>query len=120
MNNEIASINGVALSDHNNVIEWARDRGILTKGTPIAQARKVVEEAGEVLEAVAALEHADTGEQYEQLLGDVEMEIGDTLTTLIIECHLLGLNIDRCLNKAYVKINGRSGDMKNGQFVRKR
>lgn len=111
---------GLVLSNYGRVLDWARDRGILTKGTPVAQAHKIVEEATEVLEAVEALNHADTGEQYEQLLSDVEIEIGDVLVTLIIECNLLDLSMNECLTAAYEKINTRKGDMVNGQFMRNR
>ena len=38
------------------VLEWADDKGILDKATPLAQAKKTLEEVQELLEAVSAQE----------------------------------------------------------------
>ena len=36
----------------NEVIKWADNKGILTNGTPYAQANKTIEEANEILSAI--------------------------------------------------------------------
>lgn len=62
------------------VIEWAKDRGIMDKGTPLSQCTKVMEEC---LELVKADVNNDELE--------IRDAIGDILVTLFIEAELLGI-----------------------------
>lgn len=86
---------------------WAESRGIMEKATPRAQAKKTLEEAGELLEAIC------DGDKQE-----IELELGDVLVTAIIGCKLQGITPEQALESAYNKISKRKGEMVNGQFVR--
>jgi len=66
-----------------NIIEWAADRGILSKATPASQATKILEEC---LELVIA--------DYNNDREEIEDACGDIYVTIVIEAHLLGLSLD--------------------------
>lgn len=89
------------------VNQWAIDRDILHKATPRAQAKKTLEEAGELLEAVC-----------DDAFGEIALELGDVMVTCIIGCALQGITPEEALQAAYDKISKRSGRMVGGQFVR--
>lgn len=106
-----------------NVLDWADDRGILEKATPLAQARKTEEEVNELLEACVA-QHAgfETFTNSKGKLVNTEEELkdalGDILVTIIIGAELQGLQLEDCLASAYEVISKRKGSMINGQFVK--
>lgn len=89
------------------VIDWARDKGILEKATPIAQAVKTGEEYNEMLLAIVQ-------ENRDELIDS----IGDQVVTLIIQCEMNGLKLVNCLETAYKVIANRQGKMVGGQFVK--
>jgi len=89
------------------VIEWAADKGILTKATPYKQAQKTLEECGELLYAIGA-------DEPDEIID----AIGDIVVTLIIQCEMQGLKIEDCLYRAYNVIKNRSGVMRDGQFCK--
>jgi NTP pyrophosphatase (non-canonical NTP hydrolase) len=105
------------------VLIWATEKGILEKATPLAQARKTLEEVEELLEAVDAQEldleyfknskgkKVNTQEEIKDALGDI-------LVTIIIGAELQGLKLTDCLEAAYNIINKRTGKMVDGQFVK--
>ena len=105
------------------VIEWAHEKGILEKATPLAQARKTEEEVHELIEACVAQQNGnktitnskgklvDTKEELQDALGDI-------FVTIIIGAELQGLNLEDCLESAYNIISKRSGKMIGGQFVK--
>jgi len=105
------------------VIQWAKDKGILEKATPLAQAHKTFEEVQELLEAVDAQENdyykftnskgkvVNTNEEILDALGDI-------LVTIIIQAEMQGLKLEDCLESAYNIISKRTGSMQNGQFVK--
>ncbi|AXF38271.1 MAG: MazG-like family protein [Clostridium perfringens] len=88
------------------VEEWSKNKG-LDKSDSFRQLAKVLEEVGEVASALA---RAD-----KELLED---GIGDTIVTLIILAQQQGLKIEDCLATAYGEIKGRTGEMKDGIFVK--
>ena len=104
--------------------KWPEDGGDL-----IGQARKLQEEANEVLEAAAILDMfdnlllkydttGDNGEAYkvaQELLVD---GIGDTLVVLAVICAGQGLDLRECLKHAYYQIKDRKGRMIKGKFVK--
>ena len=90
-----------------SVVEWARLKGILDNGTRLGQARKTLEEAAELLNAV---EDDDRAEIIDA--------IGDVLVTVIIQAEMNGLNVTDCLQSAYDVISKRTGKMENGMFVK--
>lgn len=85
---------------------WGRERG-LDKASPAKQFLKVVEEVGEVAEALAK-------SQNEKL----QDAIGDVLVTLIILAMQLGVNLEECLQVAYDEIKDRQGETVNGVYVK--
>lgn len=105
------------------VLDWATDKGILSKATPLAQARKTEEEVHELLEACVA-QHGgfETFKNSKGKLVNTEEEIkdalGDILVTIIIGAELQGLNLEDCLQSAYDVISKRTGKMVDGQFMK--
>lgn len=104
--------------------KWPEDGGDL-----IGQARKLQEEANEVLEAAAKITQAFSmkpgnfyPELQEQMLDDAFDEladgIGDTLVVLVVICAGQGLDLRECLKIAYYDIKDRKGRMINGKFVK--
>tara|TARA_R110002020_G_scaffold430201_1_gene639839 strand:- start:3133 stop:3444 length:312 start_codon:yes stop_codon:yes gene_type:complete len=89
------------------VQEWAKEKGIFKKGTPLKQALKTLEEVTELLIAIADNDEAE-----------IEDAIGDILVTLIILAEMQQVTLEECLNGAYDIISKRTGKMVNGQFVK--
>lgn len=87
--------------------EWAKEKGILDKATPIKQALKTLEETTELCNAIV---NNDSEE--------IKDAIGDIMVTLIIQAKMQGITIEECLNAAYDVISKRTGKMINGQFVK--
>lgn len=90
-----------------NVIDWAKERGILDKSSPLKQHGKTQEEVDEIKDALL------TGNREELIDG-----LGDTLVTLIIQAELNGLDIEDCLEHAYKIISKRTGVLIDGVFVK--
>jgi phosphoribosyl-ATP pyrophosphohydrolase len=80
------------------VLEWGDARLITKHGTPIGQARKTLEEAGELLEACATSDREA-----------VKDAIGDVLVTLVMVGALLDLDVIECVDHAYQQIKDRKG-----------
>jgi NTP pyrophosphatase (non-canonical NTP hydrolase) len=90
------------------VMKWAADRGIYENGTALGQAKKTLEEAGELLAAVAANDRAE-----------IEDALGDVMVTLVNVAVLCNMDLRQCFYKAFKVIEPRQGYMnKNGQFVK--
>lgn len=89
------------------VNEWAEEKGIFGKSSPIKQIGKTQEELTETLIALVNNDHAE-----------IEDGIGDMLVTIIILSKMVGLDSVDCLESAYNVIKGRTGKMVNGLFVK--
>ena len=89
------------------VEQWAADKGILEKATPMAQSLKTMEECTELCTAI----NADDREEVIDAMGDI-------MVTLIIQAKMQGLKLEECLESAYNVIAKRTGKMVNGQFVK--
>ena len=87
--------------------DWAKEKGILDKGDVKTQYVKLQEEAGELAKA---------------LLKDDKPEIidglGDCVVVLVNLAKLAGYDLEDCINEAYSVIAKRSGEMKDGTFVK--
>jgi len=87
--------------------EWAQERGIYDKGDSKTQYIKLIEESGELAQAI---------------LKDDEPEIvdaiGDMVVVLTNLAKLRGYNIEDCIQSAYDEISNRKGKMVNGTFVK--
>ena len=90
------------------VMQWAKDRGIYENGTALGQAKKTLEEAGELLAAVASNDREEIADA-----------IGDVMVTLVNVGVLCDLDLRQCFFNAYKVIEPRKGYMnKAGQFVK--
>lgn len=108
-----------------DVIRWAEDRQIIPNSTPIAQAGKTLEEAGELLESAARMKAMlDTGIDRNASIYQAELKryrdaVGDIVVTLINGCALADVDLVDCLEMAYEEIKDRKGTlMPNGVFVK--
>ncbi len=86
---------------------WATDKGIYKSGDSKTQYLKLMEEAGELAEAL--LKNDET---------EVIDAIGDMVVVLTNLAKLRGHNIEDCVTSAYDVIKSRQGKMVNGTFVK--
>ena len=110
------------------VIDWAEDKQIFSKATRSKQFDKTQEEVTELKEAITKIEfiygklNYPRNKYLTQIEIDAHLEImdaiGDIILTLIIQAKMNGVNIQRCLQLAYEEIKDRTGEMKNGTFVK--
>jgi NTP pyrophosphatase (non-canonical NTP hydrolase) len=89
------------------VIQWAHEKGIIEKGTREKQSLKSLEEVGELVAAV----HAQDQDEIIDAIGDVAV-------TIIIQAYMNNTTVTECLFHAYNVIANRTGEMKNGTFVK--
>lgn len=115
------------------VIRWSEARKIIPNSTPLAQSRKTLEEAGELLQAAAEM-HAlkrlteispelsrlpEIVTLKEKALADFKDAVGDVYVTVINACALADVDAVECLAGAYEQIKDRKGTlMPNGVFVK--
>ena len=90
-----------------NIRDWAYKRGLYDKGDPKTQLIKLYEEAGELAQS--------TLKQDREGIIDA---IGDCIVVLTNLAHLNTLRIEDCISSAYNEISSRTGEMKNGTFVK--
>jgi NTP pyrophosphatase (non-canonical NTP hydrolase) len=89
------------------VEQWAEEKGILSKATPIKQAMKTQEEVNELLSAI-----------LDDNRDEIKDAIGDIMVTLIIQCKMQSMDLQDCLESAYNVIKNRTGKMVDGVFVK--
>jgi NTP pyrophosphatase (non-canonical NTP hydrolase) len=87
--------------------DWAQERGIYDKGNSHTQYVKLMEEAGELAEALLK------NDKYE-----IKDAIGDMVVVLTNLAVLEGMAIENCIDSAYKEIANRKGKMENGTFVK--
>ena len=86
---------------------WADERGIYKEGNSHTQYVKLMEEAGELAQALL------NKNAYE-----VKDAIGDMVVVLTNLAALEGMQIENCIDSAYNEIANRTGVMHNGTFVK--
>lgn len=90
-----------------NIRKWATDRGIYDEGNVKTQFAKLVEEVGELAQAI---------------LKDDDLEFSDAVgDCVVVLTNLAALNghvIEDCIDGAYRQIQNRRGAMQNGTFVK--
>jgi NTP pyrophosphatase (non-canonical NTP hydrolase) len=86
---------------------WAKDKGIYDKGNSHTQYVKLMEEAGELAQALL------NKDSYE-----IKDAIGDMVVVLTNLAVLEGMQIENCIDSAYNVIAKRKGKMINGTFVK--
>ena len=94
-------------NEFDSIRDWASERGIYQKGDPKTQYIKLLEEMGELAKAILKNDKAEFVDA-----------IGDCVVVLTNLAKLGGENIEDCINSAYNEIANRTGEMKNGTFVR--
>jgi NTP pyrophosphatase (non-canonical NTP hydrolase) len=87
--------------------EWADDKGIYKSGDARTQYVKLMEEAGELAQAILKNDEPE-----------VIDAIGDMVVVLTNLAKLRGHNIEDCISSAYDVIKSRQGKMINGTFVK--
>jgi len=86
---------------------WAKDKGIYAKGDSKTQYLKLMEEVGELADAILKNDKAE-----------VIDAIGDIVVVLTNLAALEDLRIEDCVASAYDVIKSRKGKMINGTFVK--
>lgn len=86
---------------------WAEAKGIYDHGDSKTQYVKLIEEAGELAQALL---NNDKDE--------IQDAIGDMVVVLTSIAKFEGLNIEKCIESAYNVISKRTGGMINGTFVK--
>jgi NTP pyrophosphatase (non-canonical NTP hydrolase) len=86
---------------------WAKDKGIYKSGDSRTQFVKLMEEAGELAQAILKNDEPE-----------VVDAIGDMVVVLTNLSELRGYNIEKCIDSAYNVIKSRQGKMINGTFVK--
>ncbi len=87
--------------------QWAEDKGIYKSGDARTQFVKLMEEAGELAQAILKNDEPE-----------VIDAIGDMVVVLTNLAKLRGHNIEDCITSAYDVISNRTGKMINGTFVK--
>ena len=108
-NNNIAEVQSIgSFSKRFDLIRhWAQERGIYDKGNSHTQYVKLMEEAGELAQALLKKD------AYE-----IKDAIGDMVVVLTNLAALEGMQIENCIDSAYNEIANRKGKMENGTFVK--
>ena len=86
---------------------WADEKGIYNKGDSKTQYIKLIEEAGELAQAILKNDESE-----------VIDAIGDMVVVLTNLAALRGHKIETCVSSAYNVIKSRQGRMINGKFVK--
>lgn len=99
-------------SNHNDNVyglirEWALDKGIYKSGDSKTQYVKLMEEAGELAQAI-----------LKQNKAEIKDAIGDMIVVLTNLAYLEGMPVEDCIISAYDEIKNRKGSMRNGSFVK--
>ena len=97
----------LSLSVYDNIRAWAQDKGIYAKGDSKTQYLKLMEESGELAEALLKNDRPE-----------IIDAIGDMVVVLTNLAALEDLRIEDCVQSAYDVIKNRKGKMINGTFVK--
>jgi NTP pyrophosphatase (non-canonical NTP hydrolase) len=87
--------------------KWAETRGIYESGDTKTQYVKLMEESGELAQAILKNDNVEFVDA-----------IGDMVVVLTNLAHLGGYKIEECIDAAYGQIANRKGKMQNGTFVK--
>ena len=94
-------------SSFNKIRNWAKDRNLYQKGDSKTQYVKLMEEAGELAQAL-----------LKQNKPEIKDAIGDMVIVLANLSELEGFKIEDCINESFNVISKRTGKMVNGTFVK--
>jgi NTP pyrophosphatase (non-canonical NTP hydrolase) len=90
-----------------DIRSWATDKGIYNKGDAKTQYLKLMEESGELAEALLKNDKAE-----------IQDAIGDMIVVLTSIAKFEDMFIEDCIKSAYDVIAKRTGKMVNGTFVK--
>lgn len=91
----------------NLIRDWAREKGIYEKGDVKTQFVKLQEETGELAKAILNKDEIE-----------IVDSLGDVFIVLVSLSELNGFKLEDCIDYAYDTIKKRTGEMKNGTFVK--
>ena len=94
-------------SAFNKIRDWAKDRNLYQKGDSKTQYIKLMEEAGELAQAL-----------LKQNKPEIKDAIGDMVIVLANLSELEGFKIEDCIDESFNVISKRTGKMVNGTFVK--
>ena len=94
-------------SAFNKIRDWAKDRNLYQKGDSKTQYVKLMEEAGELAQALLKQDKAE-----------IKDAIGDMVIVLANLSELEGFRIEDCIDESFNVISKRTGKMVNGTFVK--
>ena len=94
------------------VVQWAYDRNLYAESTNTTRWGKFLEEVEELIEALFPDNIEDLSPE------EIKIESGDVLVTMINGLRSYGLDLEMCLEAAYLKIKDRTGRMENGSYVK--
>jgi len=94
-------------SAFNKIRDWAKDRNLYQKGDSKTQYVKLMEEAGELAQAL-----------LKQNKPEIKDAIGDMVIVLANLSELEGFKIEDCIDESFNVISKRTGKMVNGTFVK--
>ena len=94
-------------SAFNKIRNWAKDRNLYQKGDSKTQYVKLMEEAGELAQAL-----------LKQNKPEIKDAIGDMVIVLANLSELEGFRIEDCIDDSFNVISKRTGKMVNGTFVK--
>jgi len=92
---------------YNLIREWAYRKGIYKSGDSKTQYVKLMEEAGELAQAILKRDKPE-----------IKDAIGDMIVVLTNLAYLEDLIVEDCITSAYDVIKNRTGKMENGTFVK--
>jgi NTP pyrophosphatase (non-canonical NTP hydrolase) len=87
--------------------QWAQDRNLIAGSDLKSQFVKLIEEAGELANAIAKYDYAEFADA-----------IGDMVVVLTIMAAQNGMQIEDCIDGAWHEIKDRKGRMVDGIFVK--
>ena len=90
-----------------DIRQWGYDKGIIQSGDSKTQYIKLIEEAGELAQALLKNDKKE-----------IKDAIGDMIVVLTNLASLENVMIEDCINQAYQEISNRTGKMINGTFVK--
>ena len=95
------------ISSFNKIRDWAKERNLYQKGDSKTQYVKLMEEAGELAQAL-----------LKQNKPEIKDAIGDMVIVLANLSELEGFKIEDCIDESFNVISKRTGKMVNGTFVK--
>lgn len=95
------------MKEYEEILQWARSRGILDKGNIFVQTLKLQEEVGELAKAVLYKKPEEISDA-----------IGDIVIVLTSLSYFNGSDIEQDVRKALAIVQQRKGKMRDGNFVK--